>query len=59
MKSAAPPWQRWTMTLMRTPQPVIVEAQSFEDTVAEAQKQLEAWVPKAQWSGYTTGTVDA
>jgi hypothetical protein len=41
---------------MRYPPQVTVEAQSFEDAVAEARKQLEAWVLAAQWSGYATGS---
>jgi hypothetical protein len=41
---------------MRCPPQVIVEAQSFEDAVAEARKQLEAWASTAQWSGHTMGS---
>jgi hypothetical protein len=55
MADAASPWQRWTLTLMRYPPQVTVEAQSFEDAVAEARKQLEAWATVAQWSGHATG----
>ena len=53
------PYRRWTLSLMYCPHSVVVYAQSFDDAVSQARKQLEAWVQTATWAGYATGSSDA